>query len=271
MTDGDRMRLAVRYIEEHLGEPLRVRDAARVACMSEYHFARSFSILCGQPVIEYVRARRLTRALAALRTTDASVLDIALDCGYDSPEGFSRAFQRQFGVSPTAARKAARADDLQSLGVPELFPHQGNIKEVHPMDDMTRYAARGYYVKENAPVYFCKDMDATLDWFKNILGWYGGIDARDKQGRATYGCVFDYPGELIVANLTPFRGIHLFSGEPSRGVVAFIYVVGLEKLRDMILENGWTQVTAIEPQPWGAMECSVTTLDGSIIRFFETT
>jgi len=48
-------------------------------------------------------------------------------------------------------------------------------------------------------------------------------------------------------------------------------VQGLEKLRQYVLNNGWRQITDIQPQGWGANECQITTIDGSIIRFFEVT
>jgi len=99
------------------------------------------------------------------------------------------------------------------------------------------------------------------------LGWYGGVVA---ESEGYYGCVFDYPGQLIVAGLTPFRGIHLFAGEPSKGVVGFIHVQGLEKFRQLVLDKGWDKVSEIEAQHWGANECQITTVDGSVLRFFET-
>ena len=109
------------------------------------------------------------------------------------------------------------------------------------------------------------------DWFRDILGWYGDIIMDDDGNTASYSCVFDYPGELIVSGLTPFRGIHLFCGEPILGVAAFMMVQGLEKLHELVKDNGWHQISDIEPQPWGANECRVTAIDGSILRFFETT
>ena len=153
-----------------------------------------------------------------------------------------------------------------------LFNHyylksKGDVKQ---MDDMTRYAKRGYYVKENAPVYFTSDMDETCNWFRNVLGWYGEVCARKDDGTPVYGCVFDYPGELIVSNLTPFRGIHLFTGNPVNGVVGFINVQGLDTFYQFVKGNNWEQISDIYQQPWGARECSVTTPDGSEIHFFET-
>jgi len=136
---------------------------------------------------------------------------------------------------------------------------------------MQNYVERGYYVKENSPVYFTRDMERTHKWFRDVLGWYGDIAGRDEDGTPHYGCVTDCPGELIVAQLTPFRGIHMFRGEPTKGVACFIRVQGLERLRQLVLDNGWEQITEIKPQPWGADECQVTTVDGSRIRFFEIT
>ena len=138
-------------------------------------------------------------------------------------------------------------------------------------NDMQSYSERGYYVRENAPVYFTPDLEKTCAWFREVLGWYGDIAGRSSDGAAQYGCVFDYPGELIVAGLSPFRGIHLFRGEATKGVVGFIMVQGLKKFRQFVLENSWQQISEIEPQPWGANECRVTTIDGCILRFFETT
>jgi len=104
-------------------------------------------------------------------------------------------------------------------------------------NDMQSYSERGYYVKENAPVYFTPDMEKTCAWFRDVLGWYGDISGRSSDGTAEYGCVFDYPGELIVSGLTPFRWIHMFRGEASKGVVGFVMVQGLEKLRPLILRE----------------------------------
>jgi len=138
------------------------------------------------------------------------------------------------------------------------------------MDHMTMYSQRGYYIKENSPIYFTNDMEQTCKWFRDILGWYGDICGRDENVAAIYGCVFDYPGELIVANLTPFRGIHLFHGEPSKGIVGFINIQGIDKFYQFVKANGWEQISDIYECAWGSRECSVTTIDGSIIRFFET-
>ena len=63
----------------------------------------------------YVRARRLSEAAKQLHTTTESVLNIALDAGYESHEGFARAFRDMFGMPPTAARNALPPDLQESF------------------------------------------------------------------------------------------------------------------------------------------------------------
>lgn len=95
---------AIDYIEAHLTEEISYDAVAREAYVSPFYFQRVFSILCGYPVGEYIRCRRLTLAGAELLATDRKVIDLALKYGYDSPESFTRAFTRFHGITPTAAR-----------------------------------------------------------------------------------------------------------------------------------------------------------------------
>lgn len=265
----ENMNRAMEYIEENLTGEMRLEVAARYAGCSKWEYYRIFSFIAHMPLGEYIRRRRLALALCDLRSSDDKIIDIALKYGYDSAAAFSRAFHQSYGVSPSSARK----DGARLVPYPKLtFTSQE--KEPSAMkkrNDMEAYGQRGYYVKENAPVYFTRDIRKTCDWFRDVLGWYGDIILDDDGNTASYSCVFDYPGELIVSGLTPFRGIHLFKGEPVQGVVGFMMVQGLEKLHQMVKDNGWEQISDIEPQPWGAKECRVTTIDGSILRFFETT
>ena len=62
------------FIEAHLGGELRIQAIARHAGMSMWHFQRIFSAALGQPVMDYVRRRRLSRALEALTGDRKSVV-----------------------------------------------------------------------------------------------------------------------------------------------------------------------------------------------------
>lgn len=96
---------AINYMEEHLTEPIEFDRIAQEMNLSSFYFQKIFSILCGISPGEYIRNRRLTLAGSELLTTDKKVIDIALDYGYDTQEGFTRAFTRFHGVTPNAARK----------------------------------------------------------------------------------------------------------------------------------------------------------------------
>lgn len=96
---------AICYIEDNITEPLEYERIAREMNISSFYFQKIFSILCGYTVGEYIRNRRLTLAGSELMNTDAKIIDIALKYGYDTPEGFTRAFTRFHGVTPTAARR----------------------------------------------------------------------------------------------------------------------------------------------------------------------
>lgn len=94
------------WIERHLDDPLNVDVIAARASLSPYHFSRLFSARMGRSVMAHVRGRRLIRAAQRL-TADLGLrlVDLALDCGFDSQEAFTRAFARVFGVSPGRFRR----------------------------------------------------------------------------------------------------------------------------------------------------------------------
>lgn len=96
---------AVDYIEEHIAEPTDYERTAQEMNVSSFYFQKIFSILCGFTVGEYIRNRRLALAGSELLSTDEKIIDIALKYGYDSPEGFTRAFARFHGVTPSDVRK----------------------------------------------------------------------------------------------------------------------------------------------------------------------
>ena len=98
---------ALDYIEAHLSGELDCAAAAREAAMSPYQFQRVFSVLCGCPLGEYVRRRRLTLAGAELAAGRPRVIDVSLKYGYDNPESFARAFSRFHGVSPSQVQCGA--------------------------------------------------------------------------------------------------------------------------------------------------------------------
>ncbi|MEN8905235.1 MAG: AraC family transcriptional regulator [Clostridiales bacterium] len=92
------------YIENNLEKEIELSKAAKIVCLSGYHFQRMFHITTGFSFGEYIRKRRLTLAANDIITSKEKVIDIAYKYSYESPEAFSRAFKSLHGVSPSGIR-----------------------------------------------------------------------------------------------------------------------------------------------------------------------
>lgn len=95
------------YIDAHLDEDITLVALAREAGYSPWHSAKMFKEYTGNTPFEYIRRLRLTKAALVLRDEKRKVVDVAMDFVFDSHEGFTRAFQKQFGVRPKAYQKEA--------------------------------------------------------------------------------------------------------------------------------------------------------------------
>lgn len=104
MDSLKRMNDALNYIEENLDNEIDLKEVARLAFCSEYHFQRMFSFLSGISLSEYIRRRRLTVAAFELNNSNIRIIDLAVKYGYSSPDSFTRAFQGLHGITPSEAR-----------------------------------------------------------------------------------------------------------------------------------------------------------------------
>lgn len=100
------------YIEAQLDQPITMAQLARAAHYSQWHASRLFKEVTERSPFEYIRLRRLSEAARALEAGTAKVVDVALDFVFDSHEGFTRAFSRQFGIPPSRYRKDGSAVKL---------------------------------------------------------------------------------------------------------------------------------------------------------------
>lgn len=97
------------YIELNLTQDIDVKEAAKLAQCSEYHYKRMFSFLAGIPLSEYIRRRRLTLAAFELANSDMRIIDVAVKYGYSSADTFARAFHSLHGITPSEARTKGQA------------------------------------------------------------------------------------------------------------------------------------------------------------------
>ena len=100
------VRKVTSYIEAHLDRPIRNEELAAIVRLNASHFGRAFRNSFGEPPHEYVIRRRVERAQGLMLSTDASLSEIAFDCGLADQSHLTRLFRRIVGESPRAWRRA---------------------------------------------------------------------------------------------------------------------------------------------------------------------
>ena len=96
-------------------DEISVTAIAEQAFFSKTHYQRLFRAIVGEPVMEYVKNRRLQLACRDVVGSGLSVLEIATKYGYDSHEGFTRAFKAYFGVTPSDYRKRGKSNETEVI------------------------------------------------------------------------------------------------------------------------------------------------------------
>ncbi len=102
-----RMLRARDAMDRAYAQPLNVSALARIACVSDAHFIRTFRATFGETPHRYLQRRRVERSMFRLRESDRSVTDICLDVGFTSLGTFSRTFREIVGQSPLAYRRSS--------------------------------------------------------------------------------------------------------------------------------------------------------------------
>lgn len=107
ISDGPNSQIlpALKYIEEHCNEKIKVRDAARLCFISESQLRRIFDKELGMSPIEYKNQKRMHMAMNMLKYSYIGVGEVASSLGFESVYVFSRVFKKYVGVSPTDFRK----------------------------------------------------------------------------------------------------------------------------------------------------------------------
>lgn len=150
---------SVDYIKSHLQEEITAEQIASAAGYSTFHFCRIFTLTTGIPPMDFVRRMRLEEARAQLHS-GRRILDIALDFGFDTASGFSKAFRREFGYSPTAYKKRMEGCSAMSLNTEW-------DRLMSPPKIVTResFLVAGYGIHTNLEAGFTKDVAAYWDTY----------------------------------------------------------------------------------------------------------
>lgn len=95
----------VDYIEEHLDEDLSLDSISDALGYSKFYMSRCFTDEAGLSIYKYIQGRRLTIAAESLIEQEKTILEIAYEAHYNSPQAFTLAFHQLYGCSPQTYRK----------------------------------------------------------------------------------------------------------------------------------------------------------------------
>ena len=137
----------IQYIEEHLTEKIEYSELAKIVGVSEYSLQRIFMFLTNISLAEYIRKRRLSKALEELKKTDIKIIDLAIKYQYESSISFTRAFKNLFGITPSECK-------IKDKNY-KLFP-------ILKFNNNIAYKELSYEIKElDETIIYCKKIKAT--------------------------------------------------------------------------------------------------------------
>ena len=207
---------ALFVIERNLSRDLSLIWIAQNCGVSRFHLAHAFGEATGLPVMEYVRARRLTEAAYALASGASDILNLAMDTGYASHEAFSRAFKAQFGKTPEDVRKSESVSGLKLVdAIRHLESRKMKLEEprVEKLGELL-------FVGLSEIISFGDTQNIAGQWQRFMSGPYGeiehktpaipvGINTQSDDGGMAYVCAAEVskfgriPKGLVKVTLAP--------------------------------------------------------------------
>ena len=163
------------------GERRSLAELARGAGSSASTFQRAFARIVGESAKQYTRRLQLESAALALVASNASVLDVALDAGFESHEGFTRVFSSHFGVPPREFRHRfahLASDERTKHLIAHLGPCVGLFRALlqtsTPLEDRMNYDITRQSIQESLFLYK-KGRCSHADIAKTLAGIFGSV------------------------------------------------------------------------------------------------
>ncbi|MEQ7050058.1 AraC family transcriptional regulator [Paenibacillaceae sp. P-4] len=156
---NDDIQRSIEYIETNLTRELTAIEIAEHIGYSVYHFCRVFSVHQGMPLMDFVRKKRLIQARRAL-LTNRKIIDIALEYSFETASGFSKAFRKEFGYSPTVYLAKFKAWHSSNL-----FIHLEGDRMQPTFVTKSGFKVAGYGIYTNLANGYTKDIAAYWDTY----------------------------------------------------------------------------------------------------------
>lgn len=179
---------ALWFVESHSRMGIDLEQVAHASCVSQYHLTRAFAEVFCVSLMRYARLRRLSEAAKQLAAGAPDILSLALDNGYGSHEAFSRAFKKEFGVTPESVRSNT---DLSQLKLTEpLIMNTEQLPQLNPprIESSVEMTCVGLVER-----YDCKSPAGIPNQWQRFSPFLGTI--RSQIGRDAFGICFNFDDE----------------------------------------------------------------------------
>ncbi len=202
---GEMVNQIAQYIYDNCDLPITLSSLSEQYQVSKYHLNRIFFAHTGMNLGEFIQRRRLEFAYSTLVNSTTSVIDVALQVGYESPTAFSRAFHRLFDIEPNRVKhKQAPEFALAKLiKQPKRYDIEGHILE---LPNKSLYGLYGQGFTEQS--YFSIAQKLYND-ISNRMGLTSGFDFDQHQ---LVGISIDNPWRIEQAQSRFFAGVGVSDG-----------------------------------------------------------
>jgi len=185
MNYEKRLKKVIEFIGKHLDDELTLPQLSSIACFSKYHFHRLFTAYTGLSLQQYIRWLRLKRAAHQLIIDkDCTIIEIALNAGFESHESFTRAFKQICGMNPSEFRSRANWQAWEHP--PYCLPKQGDI--------IMNVTIKNIGARRLAVLEHRGDPNKMGDSLNKLIGWTKAqsMNLKPKAGEA-FGFAYDDP------------------------------------------------------------------------------
>ena len=205
------------YIENNILDDISIDDIAYELGISSFYLQRSFQIVSGYSIGEYIRNRRLYLAAAELSNSDQKIIDIAYKYGYETPESFSKAFNRFHLASPSMVKQGAKYKPFKRLKI-NISIEQGeemNVK-ITPMFPIKLIGFESTFSFDNSYQEIPKFWDEICEKYCKRI--YAGQDPITAQEKAIVdNCIGEYAICMDDNNSKTFR--YMIAGRYTGGEI----------------------------------------------------
>jgi AraC family transcriptional regulator len=196
------------YIDDNLSQQLTLNDLAKISGISVFHLHRLFQLYTGEPLAGYLRRQRIARGMKEIASgSSRSVIEIAIDLGYENTSAFIRAFKKRFGMTP----KSDQNKGGSTLG---LWRSQKSDSKNQQLESMRIEQRPGFFLLgTSVKGYEARSFEkAAQTCFKTVIRDLDDCEVMNKVGKP-HAIFFDDPDLSFADSMTYFGGFEWFETE----------------------------------------------------------